>query len=50
MSSGVLCLVKPDAFQACFVEWLQSLRSKAAQATGVEQPVLAVDGKTASQP
>ena len=42
----VLCLVKPDAFQACFVEWLQSLRSKAAQATGVKQPVLAVDGKS----
>src|SRR5262249_537018 len=27
--------------------WLQSLRARAAEATGVEQPVLAVDGKTA---
>jgi len=42
----VLCLVNPAAFQSCFVQWLQSLRAQAAQATGVEQPVLAVDGKT----
>src|SRR6202023_796965 len=34
-------------FQACFVNWLQSLRARAAARTGVEQPVLAVDGKTA---
>src|ERR1700739_3075601 len=38
--------LRPGAFQACFVNWLQSLRAKAAQATGVDQPVLAVDGKT----
>ena len=43
----VLLLLKPGAFQACFANWLQSLRSKAAKASGVEQPVLAVDGKTA---
>jgi predicted transposase YbfD/YdcC len=43
----VLMLLKPGAFQACFVNWLQSLRAQAAAATGVEQPVLAVDGKTA---
>lgn len=42
----VLCLVNPAAFQDCFVQWLKSLRAKAAAATGVEQPVLAVDGKT----
>ena len=42
----VLCLLKPGAFQACFVSWLQSLRATAAAATGIEQPVLAVDGKT----
>jgi len=42
----VLTLLKPGAFQACFVNWLQSLRAKAAAATGVEQPILAVDGKT----
>ena len=39
--------LKPGAFQACFANWLQSLRAKAAAATGVERPVLAVDGKTA---
>ena len=43
----VLVLLKPAAFQACFANWLQSLRATAAAATGVEQPVLAVDGKTA---
>jgi predicted transposase YbfD/YdcC len=43
----VLALLRPGAFQACFVNWLQSLRAKAGEATGIEQPVLAVDGKTA---
>src|SRR5512135_476990 len=43
----VLVLLKPNAFQACFANWLQSLRATAAEATGVEQPVLAIDGKTA---
>jgi predicted transposase YbfD/YdcC len=43
----VLMTLHPGAFQACFVNWLNSLRATAAAATGVEQPVLAVDGKTA---
>ncbi len=43
----VLMTLKPGAFQACFANWLQSLRAKATAATGVEQPVLSVDGKTA---
>jgi predicted transposase YbfD/YdcC len=42
----VLALVKPDAFQRCFVSWLQSLRDDAAEATEVDKPILAVDGKT----
>ena len=42
----VLMALKPAAFQACFVNWLNSLRAKAAAATGVEQPVLPIDGKT----
>jgi predicted transposase YbfD/YdcC len=42
----VLMLLKPAAFQACFANWLQSLRAAAGEATGVEQPVFAVDGKT----
>jgi predicted transposase YbfD/YdcC len=43
----VLALLKPDAFQTCFVNWLSWLRAQAAEATGVDKPVLAVDGKTA---
>jgi predicted transposase YbfD/YdcC len=43
----VLMSLKPAAFQACFANWLKSLRDAAATATGVTQPVLAVDGKTA---
>src|SRR4051794_13546624 len=42
----VLLTLKPAAFQACFGHWLQSLRDEAVAETGVEQPVLAVDGKT----
>jgi predicted transposase YbfD/YdcC len=43
----VLMVLKPAAFQAGFARWLQSLRTEAVAETGVEQPVLAVDGKTA---
>src|SRR5262245_59583333 len=43
----VLMTLRPGAFRACFASWLESLRAEAAAATGVEQPVLAVDGKTA---
>lgn len=42
----VLQALKPGAFQACFANWLNSLRTRAAEASGVQQPVLAVDGKT----
>ncbi|MFO0890755.1 MAG: ISAs1 family transposase [Isosphaeraceae bacterium] len=42
----VLMVLNPVAFQACFARWLWSLRDDAAAATGVEQPVLAIDGKT----
>lgn len=43
----VLMALKPAAFPACYVNWLKSLRATAASASGVEQPVLAIDGKTA---
>jgi predicted transposase YbfD/YdcC len=43
----VLMVLKPGAFQAYFANWLQSLRAAATAATGVQQPVFAVDGKTA---
>src|ERR1700674_4224975 len=46
VSRRVLGFLQPSAFQACFVNWLQSLRALAAEATAVEQPVLAIDGKT----
>jgi hypothetical protein len=39
--------LKPEAFQACYANWLQALRDRAAAATGIEQPVLTVDRKTA---
>lgn len=42
----ILMLLNPTAFQACFFQWLQTLRAKAAAASGVDQPVFAVDGKT----
>ena len=42
----VLSALKPDAFQVCFANWLQSLRASAETASSVEQPVFAVDGKT----
>jgi predicted transposase YbfD/YdcC len=42
----VLATLKPDAFQACFTMWLSALRAAAAEATGVERPTLAIDGKT----
>jgi predicted transposase YbfD/YdcC len=42
----VLCLLKPAAFQACFMNWLTSLRQAAADKAEVDQPILSVDGKT----
>ena len=42
----VLSTLKPDAFQVCFVQWLTALRTQAAAALGIEQPVFAIDGKT----
>jgi predicted transposase YbfD/YdcC len=42
----VLMVLKPAAFQACFARWLPSLRVEAAAETGVDRPVLPVDGKT----
>jgi predicted transposase YbfD/YdcC len=42
----VLSALQPEAFQACFFAWLESLRDQAESATGVTRPILAVDGKT----
>jgi len=42
----VLAMLRPAAFQACFANWLRSMRDKAAEDTEIDQPVYAVDGKT----
>jgi predicted transposase YbfD/YdcC len=42
----VLMALNPAAFQLCFLEWITSLRNKAAQATGIERPIFAIDGKS----
>jgi len=42
----VLCALKPAAFQQCFANWIKTLRADAAEATAIDQPTLAVDGKT----
>lgn len=39
----VLMLIKPDAFNA----WIAHLRGEATAATGVDRPIIAIDGKTA---
>lgn len=43
----VLSLLSPAAFQSCFVAWLTSLRDQATEALEIDQPILAIDGKTA---
>lgn len=42
----VLLALKPAAFRACFAGWLHALREEAIAETGVDRPVLPVDGKT----
>lgn len=42
----VLMALKPSAFRACFAGWLHALREEAIAETGVDRPVLPVDGKT----
>lgn len=43
----VLSLLNPTAFQTCFAAWLSALRDQAAEAAQIDQPIYAVDGKTA---
>src|SRR5437879_8678684 len=43
----VLSLLNPTAFQTCFAHWLTMLRDQAAAASEIDQPIFAVDGKTA---
>jgi predicted transposase YbfD/YdcC len=39
--------LKPEAFEACFNEWIARLRDEAIAETGVDRPIVAIDGKTA---
>jgi len=43
----VLSALDPAAFRTCFTAWLDVLRQRAAAATEIDRPILAVDGKTA---
>lgn len=42
----VLAALKPEAFQACFAQWLASLRERAVETTGSGRLHYAIDGKT----
>ncbi|APW63200.1 ISAs1 family transposase [Paludisphaera borealis] len=43
----VLMLLKPDAFEAAFNAWIARLRDEAVASTGIDRPIVAIDGKTA---
>ena len=43
----VLMLLKPAAFEAAFNAWIARLRDEATAETGVERPIISLDGKTA---
>ena len=43
----VLMLLKPDAFESAFNAWITRLRDEAVASTGVDRPIVSIDGKTA---
>src|SRR4051794_29271620 len=43
----VLMVIKPEAFEAAFNAWIARLRDQATAETGVDRPIIAIDGKTA---
>jgi predicted transposase YbfD/YdcC len=43
----ILMVLKPAAFEACFNAWIARLRDEAIAETGIERPIIAIDGKTA---
>jgi predicted transposase YbfD/YdcC len=43
----VLMMIKPDAFGDAFNAWIAHLRGEATAETGVDRPIIALDGKTA---
>lgn len=42
----VLMTLKPEAFEAAFNAWIARLRDEAVATTGVDRPIVAIDGKT----
>jgi predicted transposase YbfD/YdcC len=42
----VLALLNPRVFQACFTDWLKSLRLDAMEKLKIDRPIYGVDGKT----
>ena len=40
-------MLKPEAFEAAFNAWIARLRDDATAETGVERPIISLDGKTA---
>src|SRR6478609_8678797 len=43
----VLMLLKPEAFEAAFNAWIARLRDEALAETGVDRPIISIDGKSA---
>lgn len=43
----VLMMLKPEAFEAAFNAWIARLRDEATAETGVDRPIVSIDGKTA---
>src|SRR5271154_1356811 len=43
---NVLTLLNPKVFQACFADWLASLRLNAMKELNIDRPLYGVDGKT----
>lgn len=43
---AVLSLLCPKLFQACFSNWLESLKLKAVEKLKIDRPIYGVDGKT----
>jgi predicted transposase YbfD/YdcC len=43
----LLMIIEPDAFEAAFNTWITHLRDEATAETGVDRPIIAIDGKTA---
>ena len=43
----VLMMLKPEAFEAAFNAWIDRLRDEAVAETGVDRPIIAIDGKSA---